>query len=402
MSYFMFLDESYQRGFLFQCTDLEGLKELLQKQKIITYLGFDATAPSLHVGNLVGIMWLRLLKKHGHTPIVLIGDATTKIGDPSGKDEQRKMLPHDEIENNIQTITKAFHRFLGENIKIVRNEDWLGNIGYLEFLKRHGSHFTINRMMTFDSVRMRLEREQPLTFLEFNYMLLQAYDFLELFRCENCLLQMGGSDQWGNIVNGVELIRRTTGKTAYGITAPLIKTASGAKMGKSAKGAIWLNADMLSPYDYWQFWRNTHDDDVLRYMKLFTDIDLEEIDRYQSVTGAALNALKCTLADEATKLAHGEEVLDDIHTQVRQFFGDGGGQKQASTIEDLPIRLDKLLINLKMVKSKGEFKGMTYGKAVKINDVVNLDTDLTITKAMFQNGYLKLSVGKKRHHMLKL
>lgn len=396
----MFLQESYERGFLFQCTDLEALKEKT-KSPIIAYLGFDATAPSLHVGNLVGIMWLRLLQKHGHTPLVLLGDATTKIGDPSGKDSQRKMLSAEQIAQNIHTIKQVFYRFLGPDVTIVQNESWLGGVKYLDFLRDFGHHFTINRMLTFDSVKLRLEREQPLTFLEFNYMLLQAYDFLHLFKTRECCLQLGGSDQWGNIVNGVELVRRSEGQSVFGMTAPLVTTASGAKMGKSEKGAIWLNSDMVSPYEYWQFWRNTDDRDVLRYMKLFTDLPVEEIESYALFEGVELNTLKCTLADEATKLAHGEDVLKEVHAKTNQFFGDGH-QKDALPCPSLPVRCDQLFLDLGLVASKGEFRRLVEGQGIRLNDITLEDVQGMLTREHFNDGYLKLSVGKKKHQMLKL
>src|SRR5919199_109115 len=324
-----------ERGYIHQLTDAAGLDALAQKEVVSAYIGFDATASSLHVGNLVSIMLLRRLQQAGHKPIVLMGGGTTKVGDPSGKDESRKLLSAEEIQANIASIRRIFEHFLtfGEgptDAIMVDNADWLDALEYIPFLREVGRHFTINRMLTFDSVRLRLDREQPLTFLEFNYMILQAYDFLELSRRFGCRLQMGGSDQWGNIVNGIELTRRIDGTELYGVTTPLITTADGAKMGKTAQGAVWLNADLLSPYDYWQFWRNTQDADVGRFLKLFTDLSLEDIGKLEALQGADVNHAKMVLATEATALLHGREAADAAaRTAADTFAGGGVG-------EDLP------------------------------------------------------------------
>src|SRR5688572_14282765 len=317
-----------ERGYIHQATDAAGLDALASKQVVPGYIGFDATAPSLHVGSLVQIMMLRRLQQAGHKPIVLMGGGTTKIGDPTGKDESRKMLTDAEIEANIASIRGIFEQFLtfGDgptDAVLVNNDDWLGSLEYIPFLRDIGPHFTINRMLTFDSVKLRLEREQPLTFLEFNYMILQAYDFLELSRQLGCRLQMGGSDQWGNIVNGIELTRRIDGTQVYGLTTPLITTADGAKMGKTAAGAVWLNADQLSPYDYWQFWRNSQDADVGRLLRLFTDIPLGEISRLEALQGSEINEAKKVLADAATAMAHGEAEAKRAAETARDTFEQG-------------------------------------------------------------------------------
>ena len=304
-----------ERGYIHQVTDAAALDALAEKQVVPGYIGFDATAPSLHVGNLVSIMLLRRLQQAGHKPIVVMGGGTTKVGDPSGKDEARKLLTEEQIAANIASIRRCFERFLTfgdgpSDAILVNNAEWLGGLEYIPFLREVGRHFTINRMLTFDSVRLRLDREQPLTFLEFNYMILQAYDFLELSRRAACRLQLGGSDQWGNIVNGIELARRIDGTEMFGVTTPLITTADGAKMGKTAAGAVWLNADLLSPYDYWQFWRNTADADVGRFLKLFTDLSLEDIGKLESLSGAEINDAKIVLATEATAMLHGREAAE--------------------------------------------------------------------------------------------
>src|SRR5690242_8485824 len=324
-----------ERGYIHQVTDPAALDALASKQIVPGYIGFDATAPSLHVGNLVSIMLLRRLQQAGHKPIVVMGGGTTKVGDPSGKDEGRKLLTSEEIDANIASIRRCFERFLSfgdgpTDAILVNNADWLDRLEYIPFLRDVGRHFTINRMLTFDSVRLRLDREQPLTFLEFNYMILQAYDFLELSRRAGCRLQLGGSDQWGNIVNGIELARRIDGTELYGVTTPLITTADGAKMGKTAKGAVWLDGEMLSPYDYWQFWRNTQDADVGRFLRLFTDLPLDEIRQLETLSGAEINQAKIVLATEATALLHGREAADAAARTAAETF-DGGGLG-----EDLP------------------------------------------------------------------
>src|SRR4051794_31468445 len=317
------------RGYIHQLTDLEGLDALAQKQVVPGYIGFDATAPSLHVGSLLVIMLLRRLQQAGHKPIVLMGGGTTKVGDPSGKDESRKLLTHEQIDANIASIRRVFERFLtfGDgptDAVMMNNADWLDTLEYIPFLREVGKHFTINRMLTFDSVRVRLDREQPLTFLEFNYMILQAYDFLELSRRAGCRMQLGGSDQWGNIVNGIELARRIDGTELFGVTSPLITTADGAKMGKTASGAVWLNADLLSPYDYWQFWRNTADADVGRFLRLFTDVPVDEIARLEGLPGAQVNQAKIVLANEATAMLHGRDAAETAEQTARETFAEGG------------------------------------------------------------------------------
>ncbi len=327
-----------ERGYVHQVSDEEGLRALASKGPVTAYIGFDCTAPSLHVGNLISIMMLRILQRSGHRPIALIGGGTTKVGDPSGKDETRKILTEEEIGANKARIRDTFSKFMtfGEGTTdaiLVDNDEWLNELNYIEFLRDYGRHFTINRMLTFDSVKLRLEREQPLSFLEFNYMLLQAYDFVELGRRYGCVLQMGGSDQWGNIVNGIELARRVEGRELYALTTPLLTTSSGAKMGKSVKGAVWLNADMLSPYDYWQFWRNTEDADVGRFLRLFTDLPLPEIARLEALAGADINEAKKVLATEATALLHGREAADAAAETARKAFEEGEAAEGLPTIE---------------------------------------------------------------------
>ena len=324
-----------ERGYIHQLTDAEGLDELAIKEIVPGYIGFDATAPSLHVGSLVQIMLLRRLQQAGHKPIVVMGGGTTKIGDPTGRDESRKLLDDATIDFNIASIRTIFERFLSfddgpTGAIMVNNDDWLGQLDYLPFLRDIGPHFTINRMLSFDSVRIRLEREQPMTFLEFNYMIMQGYDFLELWRRHGCRLQMGGSDQWGNIVNGVELTRRVEGEHLYGLTTPLMTTSDGRKMGKTAEGAVWLNADLLSPYDYWQFWRNSQDEDVGRFLRRFTDLPIDEIGRLEGLRGAEINDAKKILADAATAMAHGDEAAIEAAETARRTF------EQGSTGEALP------------------------------------------------------------------
>jgi tyrosyl-tRNA synthetase len=408
-----FLHLAQARGFIHQGTDLEALDELMKKESVTAYLGFDATAASLHVGSLVGIMWLRLLQKTGHKPIVLMGGATSRIGDPTWKDTARKLLNEEDIQTNIQSIAKVFDKYLklgtsSTDAIMVNNDDWLLQINYLDFLRDYGTHFTINRMMTFDSVKLRLERQSPLTFLEFNYMILQAYDFLHLNRHYNCQLQLGGSDQWGNIINGVELVRRLSHKTAYGLTTPLITTASGSKMGKTAQGAVWLNADMLSAYDYWQFWRNTDDRDVGRYLRLFTELPLEEIAKLEALQGSEINEAKKILADETTKLAHGAERLADIHNTASKLFG---GQETGTDslvnfpldITELPLSIDELLVKTSLASSKGEARRLVQGKGVRLDDQIVEDAKTAITSVdLAGERSIKLSVGKKKHLWLVL
>ncbi len=402
-----------ERGYIHQCTDLEALDKAATEGTITAYNGFDCTGPSLHIGHLLPIMMLRILQRTGHKPIVLLGGGTTKIGDPSGKDESRKMLDDRTIDSNIESIGKSFSRFLSTgdgttDAIFVNNADWLEDLGYISLLRDIGPHFTINRMLTFDSVKLRLDREQPLTFLEFNYMILQAYDFVELSRRYGCTLQTGGSDQWGNIVNGVELGRRLDGKPLYGLTCPLITTSSGAKMGKTAAGAVWLNEDMLSPYDYWQYWRNTEDADVGRFLKLFTDLPLDEIAKLEALSGNEINEAKKVLANEATALAHGEDAAKLAAETARQTFEEG------RTSADLPtVELDTALLKEGMLAAKlVHHAGLTAsasaarrdikGGGVRLNDQVVSDEKATVGESdLNADGMIKVSLGKKKHVLIK-
>ncbi len=393
------------RGYIHQLTDAGALDSLATKSIIPGYIGFDATADSLHVGNLVSIMLLRRLQQAGHKPIVVMGGGTTKVGDPSGKDEVRKLLDDERIEANIASIRACFERFLtfGDgptDAILVNNAEWLDKLEYIPFLREVGRHFTINRMLTFDSVKLRLEREQPLTFLEFNYMILQAYDFLELSRQYGCTLQLGGSDQWGNIVNGIELGRRIDGADLFGITTPLITKSDGAKMGKSVDGAIWLNADRLSPYDYWQFWRNTDDRDVGKFMRLFTDLDLNEIARLESMQGSEINEAKKILANAATRLAHGEKAAQEAADTAQQTFeqGGAGGELPVHLVGSDEISIIDALVGIGFCASNGEAKRLVAGGGARVDDepikapghMIPI-TDLDI----------KISAGKKKHGLLR-
>lgn len=404
-----FLQEASWRGFIYQGTDLEALDDLMSRTSITAYIGFDATAPSLHVGNLVQILRLRLLQKHGHRPLVLMGDGTTRIGDPSGKDAMRQMLDEESIEKNVQSIQRVFEKYLkfgtgSSDATLLRNSHWLLELNYIDFLRTYGRHFSINRMLTFESVKARLEREQPLSLIEFNYMIFQAYDFLYLNKHQNCLLQLGGSDQWGNIVCGTDLIRRAAGKTAYGLTGELITTSDGRKMGKTAQGAVWLNADMISPYDFWQFWRNTQDDDVVRFLKLFTDLERDEIERLATLEGAELNDAKVILANEATRLCHGDDAVRAAQETAASVFSGN-----AHNLEDLPsvtlmndaLSLIDALVELQFAKSKGEARRLIRGNGVRVADQIVLDEELSFTKEDLKEGPLKISAGKKRHGLLK-
>lgn len=393
-----------ERGYIHQATDAAGLDALASKQVVPGYIGFDATAPSLHVGSLVQIMMLRRLQQAGHKPIVLMGGGTTKIGDPSGKDESRKLLSHEEIQANIASIRKVFEHFLtfGDgptDAIMVDNADWLDKLGYIDLLRTVGPHFTVNRMLTFDSVKLRLDREQPLTFLEFNYMVLQAYDFRELSLRHGCRLQLGGSDQWGNIVNGMELARRMDGTELYGVTTPLITTADGAKMGKTASGAVWLNADQLPAYDYWQFWRNTADADVVRFLKLFTDLPLEQIDQLAKLEGQAINEAKIMLANEATAMLHGHEAADAAAETARQTFAEGGagGDLPTLSVPEGQIGIVQALTGLGFAASNGEARRKIGEGAVKLNGETIRDAQLVVDVG---SEPLKLSLGKKRHGLL--
>ncbi len=400
-----FLKEFKDRGFFYQCTSEDELSKLLDKKKINGYIGFDCTAESLHVGSLLQIMCLRLLQKHGHRPIVLLGGGTTRIGDPSGKDKTRTILSEDEIEKNIKNIEKILKNFL--DVKdpktkpiFVNNYSWLKNLNYISFLRDIGKHFTINKMLSFDSVKTRLEREQSLSYMEFNYMILQAYDFLELNKKENCVLQMGGSDQWGNIVNGVELIKRYSNKQAYGLTTPLITLASGAKMGKTETGAVWLDKKILPPYNYWQFWRNIDDRDVLKFIKIFTDLSIEEIEK---IKNQDINQLKITLANEATSMLHGEKEAKASEETAKKTFSENSLGSELPSISINKKQLDKelniidLIILSKLETSKSEIRRLIKGNGVKINNQLINDEKLVITKELFKDNFIKLSLGKKRH-----
>ena len=405
-----FLKEFKDRGFFYQCTSENELSKLLDKEKIKGYIGFDCTAESLHVGSLLQIMCLRLLQKHGHRPIVLLGGGTTRIGDPSGKDKTRTILNEEEIEKNIKNIEKILKNFLDiEDSKtrpiFVNNYSWLKNLNYISFLRDIGKHFTINKMLSFDSVKTRLEREQSLSYMEFNYMILQAYDFLELNKKENCVLQMGGSDQWGNIVNGVDLIKRHSNKQAYGLTTPLITLASGAKMGKTESGAVWLDRKFLSPYDYWQFWRNIDDRDVLKFLKIFTDLSVDEIEKNKNND---INELKILLANKATKMLHGkQEATKSEETAKKTFIDNSMGENLPSvSINEKELKEKITLIDLivlsKLENSKSEIRRLIKGSGVKINNQVIADEKLIITKNLFKDSSIKLSLGKKRHIKVKL
>ena len=390
-----------ERGYIHQLTDAEGLDELAIKEIVPGYIGFDATAPSLHVGSLVQIMLLRRLQQAGHKPIVVMGGGTTKIGDPTGRDESRKLLDDATIGFNIASIRTIFERFLSfddgpTGAIMVNNDDWLGQLDYLPFLRDIGPHFTINRMLSFDSVRIRLEREQPMTFLEFNYMIMQGYDFLELWRRHGCRLQMGGSDQWGNIVNGVELTRRVEGEHLYGLTTPLMTTSDGRKMGKTAEGAVWLNADLLSPYDYWQFWRNSQDEDVGRFLRRFTDLPIDEIGRLEGLRGAEINDAKKILADAATAMAHGDEAAIEAAETARRTF------EQGSTGEALPTlkvagstTLVDALVGLGLVASKNEARRLIAQGGARIDgEAMNEDVPIAVSCDV------RVSAGKKKHGLL--
>ena len=406
-----FLKEFKDRGYFYQCTSEDGLSDLLDRKSINAYIGFDSTAPSLHVGSLLQIMCLRLLQKHGHRPIVLLGGGTTRIGDPSGKEETRKILSEKQIEKNIKNIEKVFKIFLKTNnpkLKpiFVNNYKWLGKLNYIKFLREIGKHFTINKMLSFDSVKLRLEREQSLSYMEFNYMILQAYDFLELNKSKNCSMQIGGSDQWGNIVNGVELIKRHSGKQVFGLTTPLITLASGAKMGKTEKGAIWLDSKLISSYDYWQFWRNTDDRDVLQFLKMFTDLEIKKIEEIKSKD---INNLKIILANEATSMLHGKDAAKKAEQTAKSTF------ENKSIGGDLPtinlkkekvnngINIIDLVITSNLLTSKSEVRRMIKNKGIKVNNETVEDEKLNISLDNFnKNNFLKLSHGKKKHVIIKI
>jgi tyrosyl-tRNA synthetase len=405
-----FLKEFKDRGFFYQCTGEENLSQLLDKEKIRAYIGFDCTAASLHVGSLLQIMCLRLLQKHGHQPIVLLGGGTTRIGDPSGKDKTRTILSEEEIEKNINNIEKILKNFLDDKDPktkpiFVNNYTWLKNLNYISFLRDVGKHFTINKMLSFDSVKIRLEREQSLSYMEFNYMILQAYDFLELNKKEKCILQIGGSDQWGNIVNGVDLIKRYSNNHVYGLTTPLITLASGAKMGKTESGAVWLDKKFLSPYDYWQFWRNIDDRDVLNFLKIFTDINIDEI---ENIKDDNINELKILLANKATSMLHGEDEARKCQETAKQTFSENSLGDNLPTIQinkkmlGTNISILDLVILSKLESSKSEIRRLIKGNGIKINGQAISDEKFLITESLFKNSLIKLSLGKKKHIKVEL
>ena len=405
-----FLKEFKERGFFYQCTNESDLSELLDKKKISAYIGFDCTAESLHVGSLLQIMCLRLLQKHGHKPIVLLGGGTTRIGDPSGKDKTRKLLSEKEILKNSKNIKKILEKFLDKKNKktkpiFVDNYKWLKNLNYINFLRKIGKHFTINKMLSFESVKTRLEREQSLSYMEFNYMILQAYDFLELNNKEDCILQIGGSDQWGNIINGVDLIKKHSDKEAFGLTTPLITLAGGAKMGKTADGAVWLDKKFLSPYDYWQFWRNTDDRDVKKFLKFFTDIETEKIDNFSNQN---INQLKILLANKTTEMLHGKKESLKAEKIAKEAFSDNSSGSSLPSIElskkilNKNINVIELVVLAKFEKSKSEVRRLIKGRAVKINNQIIEDEKFQITDEIFKDNYIKLSIGKKRHIRIQL
>ena len=407
-----FLLEMQSRGYLNQCTDLNKLDDICNKQSITAYIGFDCTASSLHVGSLLQIMILKLMQKYGHQPIVLLGGGTTLIGDPSGKDSTRKILEKNEIKNNIQSIKKVFNKILDTSNKntkpiFVDNAEWLTKLNYIKFLREIGTHFTINKMLTFDSVKLRLEREQSLSYMEFNYMILQAYDFYQLFKTKNCILQIGGSDQWGNIINGVELIRRMIQKESFGLTSPLITLASGTKMGKTEKGAIWLNKDLFSPYDYWQFWRNTDDRDVKRFLNFFTEIETNELNKLFDKE-KNINKLKIILANEATKILHGEADSKKAEQTAKDTFEGSGLSLNLPEINIKSNEIKKginfldFLSKNKITSSKSEARRAIANKGLKVNDILIIDENKTLLTNDFKKNVLKISYGKKKHYLIKI
>ena len=408
-----FMQLMQDRNFIHQVTDETELDAMMDRGRVTAYIGFDCTADSLHVGSLVQIMMLRHLQKCGHRPIVLMGGGTTKVGDPSGKDDARQLLSDENIKHNKEGIRKIFEKYLvfGDgptDALMVDNDEWLSNLEYIRFLREYGRHFSVNRMLSFDSVKLRLDREQPLSFLEFNYMILQAYDFLELQRRHNCILQMGGSDQWGNIINGVELVRRVDQKSIFGLTTPLVTTASGEKMGKSASGAIWLNSDRLSPYEFWQFWRNTEDGDVGRFLRLFTEIPLDEITKLEMLKGSELNEAKKILASEITKLCHGLNASESAASTAQKIFEEGllGADLPTILIDTKQLEqglwIIEALKQAEFIKSNGEGRRLINNGGVRLNDVVVVDPDqkILISDAN-SDAVIKLSSGKKRHALLK-
>ncbi|MGE0223202.1 MAG: tyrosine--tRNA ligase [Acetobacteraceae bacterium] len=407
-----FMTEATERGFVFQCTDTEALTAAMREGPISAYIGFDCTADSLHVGSLVQIMILRLLQKHGHRPVVLMGGGTTRIGDPSGRDESRQLLTDEAIAANMAGIRRCFAPFLrfgdgSSDAVMVNNADWLDQLGYIPLLRDVGVHFTVNRMLSFDSVKLRLEREHSLTFLEFNYMILQSYDFRELHRRNGVVLQIGGSDQWGNIVCGIELTRRTDGKSVYGLTTPLITTSSGAKMGKTAQGAVWLTADRVSPYDYWQFWRNTEDADVGRFLRLFTDMPLADIARLEQLGGAEINEAKKILATEATALAHGRDAAAVAAETARRAFEEGEAADTLPSVDvargelEAGIPAFRLFALAGLAASNGEARRLIRGGGARVNDAPVAEEGQVISIADLRDGAVKLSAGRKQHRLVR-
>ena len=400
------------RGYFFQCTDEAALSRLLNNKNINFYIGFDCTANSLHVGSLLQIMCLRQLQKLGHTPVVLLGGGTTMIGDPSGKEESRKILSEREIEKNVKNIKKVFSNFLsnkGKNkVVYVNNKDWLKKLNYIDFLRDYGKHFTINKMLTFDSIKLRLDREQSLSFLEFNYMIFQAYDFMKLYETHKCLLQIGGSDQWGNIINGVELIRRSKSKEAYGLTTPLITTSSGSKMGKTEKGAVWLDKNLLSPFDYWQFWRNTDDRDVIKYLKLFTEISDEKISNLSTLVGSSINEVKILLANAATEMLHGKKEAEKAYDTAKKTFNEKSFDKNLPTLEIKKndfikeVTLKDVLIKIGFASSNSDYKRNLKNLAYKINNSVVKNENEILSSKHINDNIIKISFGKKKHYLIKV
>ncbi len=400
-----FLKEFKDRGFFYQCTNEDELSNQLNKEKTKAYIGFDCTAESLHVGSLLQIMCLRLFQKHGHQPIVLLGGGTTRIGDPSGKDKTRKILSEKEIKKNTTNIEKILKKYLETKNKktkpiFVNNFSWLKNLNYISFLRDVGKHFTINKMLTFDSVKNRLDREQSLSYMEFNYMILQSYDFLELNKKENCLLQIGGSDQWGNIVNGVDLIKKYSNNQVYGLTTPLITLASGAKMGKTENGAIWLDKKFLPPYEYWQFWRNTDDRDVIKFLKFFTDIEVNKIDELEKKD---INNLKILLANETTSMLHGEREAKNCEDMAKAAFSGNLSESNLPTIKidkknfQKKLNIIDLIVVSNLEKSRSEIRRLIKGNAIKINNEIVETEKFIVEEKLFNKNFIKLSIGKKRH-----
>jgi tyrosyl-tRNA synthetase len=408
-----FLQVLAERGFIHQVSEPEALDSLAKSSRITGYIGFDCTAPSLHVGSLLPIMMLYWMQRTGHRPVALMGGGTTRVGDPSGKDESRKILTDEDISGNLAAIRAVFSKFLkfgdgpGDAL-MSNNADWLNSLNYIDFLRDVGRHFSVNRMLSFDSVRLRLQRQHELSFLEFNYMILQAYDFVELYRRYGCILQMGGSDQWGNIVNGIELGRRMLNAQLFALTSPLITTSSGAKMGKTTAGAVWLNEDLLSPYDYWQYWRNTEDGDVARFLKLFTVLPLDEIARLTALRGQEINEAKKALATEATALVHGRAAADQAGDTARRTFEEGGLAETLPTIEISAPELEKgigvlaAFVKAGLVTSNGEARRQIKGGGLRVNDAVVTDERMALRSSdLTREGVIKLSLGKKRHVLLK-